>query len=226
MGRYTHELGSSLHHIGEITSKMNNLEKFGLWSGIVGLLADVIAISAFLAGGWQPTSLDDGRGEMSFLLQAIFAFLIIYGWFSISWVLVRRAYLARKYTKQVFMAATFKIVFAVGLVVLPLVLAWWVVILMADAAHQSAEIANRKIAQATQSALTTPTPVSTNSNGQTSPIANTRITEERVDVSGWYCVMIPAEIAITIGIFLAIVFMMPVIYSDMQEITTEDVFGR
>jgi hypothetical protein len=218
-------LGSFLQSVGGNTLQMNNLEKFGLWSGIIGLVADVIAILSFLAGGWQPTAVDSGRGQMPFLFQAVFAFLIVYGWFSISWVLVRRAYLARKYTKQKFMSAAFKIVFAVGLVILPLVVAWWVVILMTDAAQQSAEIANRKIAQATQSALTTPTPVPTNSNGQTSPIVNPRNTEERVDVSGWYCVMIPAEIAIAIGIFLAIIFMMPVIYSDMPEITSEDVFG-
>jgi hypothetical protein len=202
---------------------MNHLEKFGLVSGIIGLVADIIGLVSFLSGIWKPSAENLGTGEMPFIFLVIFAFTIIYGWFSISWVLIRKAYLARKYNKKSFISASFKTAFAVGIMVFPLIIAWWVVIVRTDESRQYVEIQNRKAAEATQSALITPVPTEASGNQQVTPTPSLYGNpNDRVDKSGWYCLTIPAHVALTVGMFLVIILIMPNVYSDMPEVTMDD----
>ena len=200
---------------------MNSLEKFGLVSGIIGLVSDIVGLVSFLAGLWRPSALNSGTGELPFVLQVISAFMIIYGWFSISWVLIRKAFLSRKHSKKQFIDASAKTVFAVGIMIFPLVLAWWVAIVRTEEAQQRVEIAERKSAAATQAALITPSTNIVQITPTVSPFAGN---PDRVDGSGWYCATIPAHVAMMFGMFLVVVLIMPNIHSDMPEVTIDDLF--
>ena len=158
---------------------------------------------------------------MPFILQVVFAFTIIYGWFSISWVLIRRAFLSRKYSKKEFINASSKTVFAVGIMIFPLVIAWWVVIARTDEAQQRMEIAERKFAAATQAALITPSANNVQITPTVSPFGSN---PDRVDGSGWYCATIPVHLAMMFGMFVVVVLIMPNIYPDMPEVTIDDLF--
>jgi hypothetical protein len=187
---------------------MNSIEKFGLISGIIGLVADIVGLVSFLAGIWQPTSVNSGIGEMPFVYQVIFAITILYGWFSISWILLRKSFVTRKHKKDKLISVSMSISIATGVLLFPLIMAWWAVPMKADAAQQRTEIEKNKITQATQAALGTPAPTPT----------GYLASSERVDTSGWYCAIIPAQIIISFSISLVLCLLMPTVYSDMPEI--------
>lgn len=189
---------------------MNSLEKFGLVSGIIGLIADIIGLVSFLSGIWQPSSINSGIGEMPFIYQVMFAITILYGWLSISWFLLRRSFIARKYKADKFISASFSISIATGIMLFPLIMAWWAVPMRADAAQQRAQIEQTKIMQATQTALGTPAPT---------PISPYTRNADTVDTSSWYCFLIPAQVVISFAISGVLCLLMPTIYSDMPEIS-------
>ena len=119
------------------------------------------------------------------------------------------------------MNTSFKTVFAVGIMVFPLVIAWWVAIARTEAVQQRVEIAERKAAAATQAALITPSANNVQITPTSSPFGSNR---DRVDVSGVYCATIPVHFAMIFGMFLVVILIMPNIYPDMPEVTIDDLF--
>jgi hypothetical protein len=84
-----------------IFSYMSRAEKFALYVGIVGLAANILTIIA------SALTITDSSGSISFqlipgtqqipildLLKTLSTLLLIYGWFTISWFLVRRYFLS------------------------------------------------------------------------------------------------------------------------------------
>ncbi len=69
---------------------MKRAELFALSAGTIGLIADAIGLSAFL---FQRASVSSPGTETSLLLKLIAVFSLIYGWFIISWILVRRSWI-------------------------------------------------------------------------------------------------------------------------------------
>lgn len=67
---------------------MRGFEKFGLISGIVGLVADLIALGAFLIGFF---SFGEVKGTLPSkpLFLIVTALLLLYGWLSLAWVFAR-----------------------------------------------------------------------------------------------------------------------------------------
>jgi hypothetical protein len=68
---------------------MKKAEKFALFAGVIGLIMDTIGLSTFL---FQRASISSPGTELSLLLRILAVFSIIYGWFIISWILIRRSW--------------------------------------------------------------------------------------------------------------------------------------
>lgn len=79
---------------------MSNLERFGLISGIIGLVVDLISLVTFVLGYWQPATSNQTNGGMPAILIVVTGLLIFYGWVVISWALTRRKYLIQKRRRQ------------------------------------------------------------------------------------------------------------------------------
>ena len=76
---------------------MSNIEKFGLVTSVVGLVADIIALVTFFGGMlWQPVTSNPASGSIPPLFRILIGFTIIYGWAAISWILTRRRFLLTK----------------------------------------------------------------------------------------------------------------------------------
>jgi hypothetical protein len=73
---------------------MSRTERFALISGIIGLVADVIAIGTFLVSVADGTvTAPDYQGlTVRSVWKGFLAFALVYGWIIIAWFLVRRIY--------------------------------------------------------------------------------------------------------------------------------------
>src|SRR5262245_36210708 len=70
---------------------MRNPERFAFVAGVLGFIVDLIALGTFVASGWGSTEVRSGSGGV-FALQIWGALVLIYGWFIVTWFLVRRNY--------------------------------------------------------------------------------------------------------------------------------------
>jgi hypothetical protein len=109
---------------------MKKTEIFALFTGIVGLLADTITLTIFFIGRLSAT--DSTAPQLSPKAQTFIILTMIYGWFIISWILVRRHWVnARekgstiiRFSKgvwaqnQLFQRASHS-VYAIGIMILP-----------------------------------------------------------------------------------------------------------
>lgn len=66
------------------------LEKFGLISSIIGLIADCIALITFMIGLWGLGSSESIAPSKLDLFFAVTALVLLYGWVALAWILARR----------------------------------------------------------------------------------------------------------------------------------------
>lgn len=136
---------------GTFWQSLSNFEKFGLLSGIVGLLSDVIALSIFAVGlfganssGTIPPPLKGG--EITFIV--ITGLILFYGWVALAWMAaIRRMNNLSKRTESFGeMAADFVkgssskeiksgATFGVGCFLSPIVIIWLTIVAMTTAPY-------------------------------------------------------------------------------------------
>ena len=100
---------------------------------VVGLVADGIALSTFLAGLWGKST--EGESPPSLILFYVLSgLLIIYGWLTLSWVLTRRGlnYIPKARRVENFDRVVAQGVSGVGLGILPLFIVWLIAMGMVD----------------------------------------------------------------------------------------------
>jgi hypothetical protein len=100
---------------------------------VVGLVADGIALSTFLAGLWGKST--EGESLPSLILFYVLSgLLIIYGWLTLSWVLTRRGlnYIPKARRAENFDRVVAQGVSGVGLGILPLFIVWSIEMGMVD----------------------------------------------------------------------------------------------
>lgn len=148
---------------------MSKLEQFGLASGIIGLIADLIGLTTFVLGFWGFEQSDSSGVSMGVLFRIATIFVIFYGWIVISWILVRRSYVKRnKRQKYNFNASVNQSVDSLQVFIAPILILWalslftWVWDL--DTYAEDAQIEATRVAivmltpTSTPSALYKPTP--------------------------------------------------------------------
>lgn len=128
---------------------MSKIEKFGLATGVIGLVADLIGLITFLAGFWQFSSDQSTTTQMPFIFQALMGLSIFYGWFVISWVLVRRNFVMRD-TKHHVDLPTMSTVGGVGFLIFPIFVCWLVVIAQSLIVQSPSQIKEQAIIEATK----------------------------------------------------------------------------
>lgn len=107
--------------------RLSGVEKFGVVSGMIGLVADAIALITFVTGF---VSLDTGptaaSGTTLFLI--VTALLLLYGWFTLAWVLTKRGLgnIAKGQRWAALDDCSIRATVGVGLLIAPLALVWLV----------------------------------------------------------------------------------------------------
>lgn len=134
---------------------MSKVEKFGLISGILGVIVDTIAIIGYISGlinfGTSQTQ-SSSNNEPPTIFVLSLAIIIIYSWIAISWALSKRTITTvinakKKYSLDGVVSRT---VFGVGLVITPMILGWFVI--AQSGGSNSDEIRSTAIIYATQTA--------------------------------------------------------------------------
>jgi len=114
--------------------KMSFVERAGLLFGVVGLLADFTVLFTFATGvsnlnQYLPKSIPVESSLLFFSLTS--ALIIIYGWFAVSWYLVRRTFVLLGQMPIRFnyslTGRSLRTVAGVGFVLIPLIIAWSIV---------------------------------------------------------------------------------------------------
>lgn len=118
---------------------MSKFERVTLFFGLVGLLADASAIFVFVTGllnfnqvvsQLAPSSVSVPAASTAFTIAS--GLIIVYGWLSVSWYLVRRTFVLRNERPTAFhnplSGRSFRAVLGVGIFIVPLMIAWMIVI--------------------------------------------------------------------------------------------------
>lgn len=108
-----------------VGKQMSKIERFSLLTAIIGLVADVIGISTFLAAVWATSSLNVPSSGIMVLFHIASPFLFLYAWFSICWFTVRRSFLRRNDNQWLLSDTTYRTVLGTGLLLSPLLMVWW-----------------------------------------------------------------------------------------------------
>lgn len=83
---------------------MKRSELFVGLTGIVGLAADVITLFLFFQQRTAPSS---PAPSPSFVHEIVLVFSLVYGWFVLAWILIRRSWTNKKEHRSEFIAGTF-----------------------------------------------------------------------------------------------------------------------
>ena len=118
---------------------MSFLERAGLIFGVIGLFADFTVLFTFATGvasinQYLPKSIPTSSSLLFFALTT--ALFIIYGWFAVSWYLIRRSFVLLGQMPIRFnyplVGRSLRTVAGIGFVLIPLMIAWSVVNLPSD----------------------------------------------------------------------------------------------
>lgn len=210
---------------------MTGLEKFGLISGITGLVADGIALVTFFLGFWHP-QLTINENILPPIAQWVIAITLVYGWFVISLVLALRTLKIKarmiepkEVSNSVVSSIVSNSIISIGFLIVPIYLG--LVFSLIDNANLRSydNWYNLQVAKATRNAIEVLTPVPTVSNGRTGPyIPEEKSFEEfmagaKVDRDLTYGTLVVFSLAlyalIGLGIAGTINALLPLLYPDM-----------
>ena len=108
-------------------------EKFNLISAIIGLIADFIGISTFLAGILQFGGSSSSAGYVLFKMST--ALVFVYGWFIVAWVFTRRGLnrieMSFRRYRSLDSIAGFSTL-GVGVFLLPLAIIWYIAFIFSN----------------------------------------------------------------------------------------------
>ncbi len=198
---------------------MTRLEKFGLATGVIGLFADGIALATFLSGLWGSQPSHSGGDEMPAILLIILAVTIVYGWLALCWFLVRKDFLARKgkrkQDKPEYTGVAFRAVVGIGILMAPLALAWWAAVSRGDISQQAIPI---QTSPAVLTPSASPSPTLFGNSTSVPPIANSRVTTSSSDTTAIGCIFPIVHVVVAVGIYLVLILLMPMLYSDMPPV--------
>lgn len=218
---------------------MNKLERFGLFTGIIGLLSDTIALITFMAGFWGSptktavavpatthaagTTIEVTGYEIPLVIRAILIFFLIYSWAAISWVLVRRSFRLRKHRKPAIIAdIVFRSVVGIGILVLPIFAMWTITYWQSgvpsraegDKVYAEFQARNPKIVRK-GFAVNDPSAVEDMCT-DTDPKAANCIWDQS-DAAFWALIIsIPLQGFLAGAVYLLFVLLIPVVYPDMS----------
>jgi hypothetical protein len=209
---------------------MSFVERVGLLFGIVGLLADFTVLFTFATGvsslnRYLPKSIPVDSSLLFFALTS--GLIIIYGWFAVSWYLVRRTFVLLGQMPIRFnyplTSRSLRTVVGVGFVLIPITIAWSVVNL-SDTFITGVGLTPIRVATVTPSSLLTSTP--TVSTGASTPLPTS--TPETITVppsegerisSGWtfYFMFCFPFFIVLFGfvVWLPINLLMPIIHVEL-----------
>lgn len=202
---------------------LSRTEKFFLISGIIGLVADVIALVTFLTG---LLNLDTHQGSANSFHLALFrwgtALLLVYTWFLLTWIIARRglSILPEGRRRRLLEAKVLRGVIGSGVLLAPLAVLWWVaviwsIIASADAPRQYSQSPEP---QSTSETLAGPT-VALPSAYPTSDIATPRSSPdtsvEEVQLMSLFMCLPVLYPALGGAIFFGVGTLMPLFYTDL-----------
>jgi uncharacterized membrane protein YidH (DUF202 family) len=77
-------------------------ERFSLLFALIGLATDIVGLSVFAASSLtQQSSNPNQRDQFSAAVKIMSGFLLIYGWLTLCWAIVRRSYVDRINPRQI-----------------------------------------------------------------------------------------------------------------------------
>jgi hypothetical protein len=106
---------------------VSGFDRFGLFSGAIGLIADAIALTTFIAGLWSFADENDSPSSGHTLFVAATGLLLFYGWSIVAWAIARQSLnrISDGHLKASHLdSAVGKAVAGTGLLVAPLALVW------------------------------------------------------------------------------------------------------
>ena len=165
---------------------MSKLEKFGLFSGILGIIVDSVAIVGYISGllNFQlPNAEISNKGEAPVLFILLLAIVIIYSWVSISWVLAKRTVVHLESAKKQYSLSKVvaRTVLGIGLVIAPMILGWFVITFFDNQVADESPTRKRAIIYATQTAQVMEVPAYATRSVKTQEAGGEVVIQESVD---------------------------------------------
>jgi hypothetical protein len=121
---------------------LSGLEKFGLISSIIGLIADCVALITFMVGLWSLGSSESIAPSKLGLFFAVTALVLLYGWVALAWIFARLG-LSRlpekKRGAKVLDNFIARSTASIGILIFPLGVIWTVAITKASMYPESTE---------------------------------------------------------------------------------------
>lgn len=206
---------------------MSFVERAGLLFGVVTLLADGIALFTFATGissinQYVPTSVPTPSALLFFSLLS--GLIIIYGWFAVSWYLVRRTFVLLGQMPIRFHAPlvrrSVQTVAGIGIGIIPLAIAWSIVNLPNDFIKEAGINPTARLVTVTATPLSLTQTLTTDSNvTPTSMTILVPIPEKERIASGWqqYFVMCFPFYLVLFGfiVWLPINLLMPIVHVEL-----------
>jgi hypothetical protein len=206
---------------------LSKLEKFGLWTGIVGLAADLVSLSTFAAGFWD---LGPGGGfppnSHSFLI-VITGILMLYAWFVIAWAFARRrlGHLSKEDRLETFDRVAFTSSAGVGLLIIPLIWVWSFITASGTINFVSSSYVSVVVTATPSAIVTTATPVMGGAHLSPSPTPNLVVVHRQILIDpiskttlagmASVCCTLPTCLLLIYVIYLCLLLLMPNFYSDL-----------
>lgn len=103
---------------------MTKVEKFTFLTAIVGLIADILALSDRARSSYGDTLNLSEKSSASTSLSTLEGFLLFYGWFIISWLIITRYLRSMVVDLKNFTWLLMMVVGAIGILVSPIGFAW------------------------------------------------------------------------------------------------------
>lgn len=202
---------------------MSKLEQFGLVTGILGLVADAIALIAFFGGLWNtaPQGTSNNAG-LPVLAQVIMVLVAIYGWFIIGLVLLRRRLAHRADEPIVTTEMAGNAALGVGILVAPILIGLFVAIAQTNIESRTEELRENSIIHATQTAQAYQSTVTANPatpvswEYQPKTVAELVEREKSYSMTGYVGLGLLLVFVLFLGMWASLYALTPLIYPEVN----------
>jgi len=216
--------------------KLSKLERFGLWTGVIGLISDTIALVTFFAGFWgtpsstaviSPVVNSEGQAtivtistlEIPLVARTVLFLVLVYSWAIISWILARRSFRNRRIRSfEVVIDILSRTVIGFGIIVLPIFAMWLITVWQSD-------IPSRGEAQRIDAEYRIQIGKPNSSWCSPGDMGGRDCTWDQTDAANWAVPTAFLFQAVLAGLlYMVFYLLMPVVYPDMA--TEEMIFER